>query len=185
LDVELIRADSPQVKGRVERPFGTAQDRWVKELRLAKARTCEQANAVLERVVPDHNRRFARPPRVTTDCHRRVGATHRLEAILSIQAERVVSNDYVVRWANRFFQLLPPAHPGLRGGRVVVERRRDGAVMVRFGGRYLAYREIEVGGEEKTADEGTGGSTVKRPPPRSKGGPLHGSRRRITRGERS
>ena len=121
---------------------------------------------MLDRVVPDHNRRFARPPRVTTDCHRRVGATHRLEAILSIQAERVVSNDYVVRWANRFFQLLPPAHPGLRGGRVVVEARRDGAVMVRFGGRYLAYREIDVGGEEKTAGEGRERGTVKRPPPR-------------------
>ncbi len=170
LDVELIRAHSPQAKGRVERSFGTAQDRWVKELRLAKARTCEQANRVLERVVPDHNRRFARPPRVTTDCHRRLGPAHRLEAILSIQAERVVSNDYVVRWANRFFQLLPPAWPGLRGGRVVVERRRDGAVMVRFGGRYLSYREVTAGGEEKTAGEGTEGATVKRPPPRSKAG---------------
>ena len=170
LDVELIRAHSPQAKGRVARSFGTAQDRWVKELRLAKARTCEQANGVLERVVPEHNRRFGRAARVTTDCHRRVGATHRLEAILSIQAERVVSNDYVVRWANRFFQLLPPVYPGRRGGRVVIERRRDEAVMVRFGGRYLAYREIAVGGEEKTAGEGTEGATVKRPPPKPTGG---------------
>jgi transposase-like protein len=170
LDVELIRAHSPQAKGRVERSFGTAQDRWVKELRLAKARTCEQANRVLERVVPDHNRRFARPPRVTTDCHRGWGRGFDLAAILSIQCERVVSNDYVVRWANRFFQLLPPAWPGLRGGRVVVERRRDGAVMVRFGGRYLAYREVTAGGEEKTAGEGTERGTVKRPPPRAKAG---------------
>ena len=170
LDVELIRAHSPQAKGRVERSFGTAQDRWVKELRLAKARTCEQANRVLERVVPDHNRRFARPPRVTTDCHRGWGGGFDLAAILSIQCERVVSNDYVVRWANRFFQLLPPAWPGLRGGRVVVERRRDGAVMVRFGGRYLAYREVTAGGEEKTAGEGTERGTVKRPPPRAKAG---------------
>jgi hypothetical protein len=166
LDVELIRAHSPQAKGRVERSFGTAQDRWVKELRLAKARACEQANGVLDRVVPDHNRRFARPPRVTTDCHRLLGPAHRLEAILSIQAERVVSNDYVVRWANRFFQLLPPARPGLRGGRVVVERRRDGSVMVRFGDRYVRYREIAAGGEEKTAGEGTEGATVKRSPPK-------------------
>ncbi len=59
LDIELIRAHSPQAKGRVERSFGTAQDRWVKELRLAKATTCVEANAVLEKVVPDHNRRFA------------------------------------------------------------------------------------------------------------------------------
>ena len=59
LDIELIRAHSPQAKGRVERSFGTAQDRWVKELRLAGVTTCEGANALLERLLPDHNRRFA------------------------------------------------------------------------------------------------------------------------------
>jgi hypothetical protein len=165
LDVELIRAHSPQAKGRVERSFGTAQDRWVKELRLARARTCEQANAVLERVVPGHNRRFAVAARMTTDCHRRLGPTHRLEAVLSIQCERVVSNDYVVRWVNRHFQLLPPACPGLRGGRVVIEHRRGGDVRVRFAGRYLSYREIEVGGEEKTAGQGRERATAKGPPP--------------------
>ena len=170
LDVQLIRAHSPQAKGRVERSFGTAQDRWVKELRLAKARTCEQANAVLERVVPEHNRRFAVAARVTTDCHREWGREFDLAAILSVQCERVVSNDYVVRWANRHFQLLPPAHPGLRGGRVVIERRRDGAVMVRFGSRYLAYREIAAGGDEKEAGEGKEGATGKRPPRMPSGG---------------
>src|ERR671920_205038 len=60
LGIELIRAHSPQAKGRVERSFGTAQDRWVKELRLAEARTLDQANTVLERLLPEHNRRFAR-----------------------------------------------------------------------------------------------------------------------------
>src|SRR3954452_19936036 len=59
LGIELIRARSPQAKGRVERSFGTAQDRWVKELRLAAARTAAAANAVLDRLLPAHNRRFA------------------------------------------------------------------------------------------------------------------------------
>jgi hypothetical protein len=142
LDIELIRAHSPQAKGRVERSFGTAQDRWVKELRLAKAKTCEQANAVLERLLPDHNRRFAKSARMPSDAHRRLGPAHRLESILSLQTERVVSNDYVVRWANRFYQLLPPVHPGERGGRVVIEERLDGSMTIRFGRHYLAYREI-------------------------------------------
>lgn len=151
LDIELIRAHSPQAKGRVERSFGTAQDRWVKELRLAKAKTCERANAVLERSVPDHNRRFAKAASKPTDAHRRLGAGHRLESILSIQAERVVSNDYVVRWANRHYQLLPPVHPGERGGRVVIEVRLEGSMAIRFGKRYLAYREVEAtGGREET-----------------------------------
>lgn len=146
LDIELIRAHSPQAKGRVERSFGTAQDRWVKELRLANARTCEEANAVLEKLLPDHNRRFAKPPRQPNDAHRRLGPGHRLESILSIQSVRVVSNDYVVRWANRFYQLLAPVYPGERGGRVVIEERLDTSMAIRFGKRYLKYEELtEVG----------------------------------------
>jgi hypothetical protein len=142
LDIELIRAHSPQAKGRVERSFGTAQDRWVKELRLARAKTCEQANAVLEKLVPDHNRRFAKPALKPTDAHRRLGPSHRLESILSIQETRFVSNDYVVRLSNRFYQLLPPVHAGERGGRVVIEERLDGTMAIRFGRHYLEYREI-------------------------------------------
>lgn len=156
LDIALIRARSPQAKGRVERSFGTAQDRWVKELRLAKVKTCEQANAVLEKLVPDHNRRFAVAARVTTDCHRALGPSHRLESILSIQTERVVSNDYVVRLAGRFYQLLKPVYPGERGGRVVIEERLDGTMAIRFGKRYLAYREL-------TDVERHGGSAPKPP----------------------
>ena len=142
LDVELIRAHSPQAKGRVERHFGTAQDRWVKEMRLARVRTIAQANDLLESLVPECNRRFTRPARQPNDAHRRLGPGHRLEAILSIQAERVVSNDYVVRFENRFYQLLKPVYPGERGGRVVLERRLDGRLAIRFAGHYLAYREL-------------------------------------------
>jgi hypothetical protein len=144
LDIELIRAHSPQAKGRVERSFGAAQDRWVKELRLAGATTREQANALLEGLAPDHNRRFAKPARSPEDAHRRLGPGHRLESILSVQTQRVVSNDYVVRLDSRFYQLLPPVYPGERGGRVVIERRLGGSVAVRFGKHYLAYRELDA-----------------------------------------
>jgi hypothetical protein len=169
LDVELIRAYSPQAKGRVERSFGTAQDRWVKELRLANARTCEEANAVLDRVVPKHNRRFAVAARVTTDCHRELGRGYDLGSILSVRHERVASNDYVVRWANRHYQLLPPAWPGLRGGRVVIEERRDGSVVMRFGSHRLRYHEIDAKKDEE-AGEGRGRATGKRTRQRSPSG---------------
>lgn len=162
LDIELIRAHSPQAKGRVERSFGTAQDRWVKELRLAKARTCEQANRVLEQLVPDHNRRFAKTAAKAMDAHRRLGTVYRLESILSVQVERVVSNDYVVRWANRHYQLLPPVHPGERGGRVVIEQRLDGSMAIRFGKHYLAYRKVvatkESAGGPKVEPQRSAGS---------------------------
>ena len=138
----MIRAHSPQAKLRVERSFGTAKDRWVKELRLAKATTCEQANAVSETLVLEHNRRFAKLPRVTTDCHRRLGREHRLESILSIQSERVVSNDYVVRFENRYYQLLKPIYPGERRGRVVIEERLDGTLAIRFNTYFLKFMEL-------------------------------------------
>jgi hypothetical protein len=139
LDIQLIRARSPQAKGRVERSFGTAQDRWVKELRLAGARTLDEANTVLERVVPDHNRRFAKPARDRSDAHRTLGPAFNLASILSLQEQRVVANDYTIRFQNRFYQLLPPIYPGERGGRVVVETRLDGSLAIRFRKHYLKY----------------------------------------------
>lgn len=155
LDIELIRAYSPQAKGRVERSFGTAQDRWVKELRLAKATTCAQANALLKRLLPEHNRRFSRPAQDGRDAHRALASSHRLDAILSLQEQRVVSNDYTIRYRNRIYQLLKPAYPGERGGRVVIEERLDGTMAIRFREHYLNYQEIVA------ADD-----TRKRPPTR-------------------
>jgi transposase len=145
LDIERIRAHSPQAKGRIERSFGTAQDRWVKELRLAGARTLDEANAVLERVIPDHNRRFAKPARQSEDAHRSLGSAFNLAAILALQEQRVVANDYTIRFRNRFYQLLPPIYPGERGGRVIVETRLDGTLAIRFQKHYLKYREAVAG----------------------------------------
>jgi transposase len=145
LGIELIRAHSPQAKGRIERSFGTAQDRWVKELRLAGANDLDAANGVLQRLLPGHNRRFAKPARDSQDAHRAVGRSFQLAAILSIQEERVVANDYTIRFRNRFYQLRKPVWPGERGGKVVVEQRLDGTLAIRFGTHYLKYEEVTVG----------------------------------------
>jgi hypothetical protein len=69
-----IRRRTFQAKGRVERSFGTAQDRWVKELRSAKGATYDEANAVLAKVVPAHNRQFAKAAREARDAHRKLGS---------------------------------------------------------------------------------------------------------------
>ncbi|MCA1686184.1 MAG: ISNCY family transposase [Planctomycetia bacterium] len=140
LGVGLIRARSPQAKGRVERSFGTSQDRWVKELRLADARTLAEANAVLEGVAPAHDRKFAKKAKDAADAHRELGPGHDLDAIPSIQSRRVVGNDHVVRFENGFYQLPPPPEPALRGGEVVVEKRPDGTTALRFRGKYLKWR---------------------------------------------
>ena len=147
LGIELIRAHSPQAKGRIERSFGTAQDRWVKELRLAGVTTLAGANEVLERLLPAHNRRFSKPAPQPDDAHRPLGPGHDLAAILSIQEERVVANDYTIRFRNRFYQLQPPVWPGERGGKVVIELRLDGTMALRFGSKYLSYQEVAPAGK--------------------------------------
>jgi hypothetical protein len=144
LGIELIRAHSPQAKGRVERFFGVAQDRWVKELRLAGVRTRAEANRLVGRLQGEYNRRFTVAAGSPSDAHRPLGAGHDLAAVLSVQEVRVVANDYTVRWHNRLLQIEPPAVPGLRGGAVVVERRAGGAVALRFGAAYLRYHEVEA-----------------------------------------
>jgi len=143
LDIELIRARSPQAKGRVERSFGTAQDRVVKEMRLAKVTTIVQANALLENLLLDkHNRLFSVPPREPNDAHRLLGATFNLAAILSLQEERTVANDYTVRFENRSYQLEKPIYSGERGGKVIMEVRMDGSLAIRFGEHYLNYHDL-------------------------------------------
>jgi len=143
LDVELILANSPQAKGRIERLWGTAQDRLVKELRLGKARTLAQANRVLERTfLPWFNRACTVKAACVNDAHRALGQVLDLPAILSIQESRNVNNDYTIRLDNEFYQLLPPAWPGERGGTVIVEKRLDGSMKVRFKKRYLEYKAL-------------------------------------------
>ena len=126
LDIALILANSPQAKGRIERFFQTAQDRLVKELRLAGASAMAQANEVLERTfLPWFNRWCSVKPASPNDAHRRLHPSMNLPSILSLQDRRKVTNDYTIRLDNVLYQLLKPAYPGLRGGRVTIERWLD------------------------------------------------------------
>jgi Helix-turn-helix domain len=143
LGIELILAGSPQAKGRVERSHGTMQDRWVKLLRLAGITTREAANVYVDKkLLPEHNRRFSRPPASPNDSHRPLGPRQNPAAILSIQESRVIANDYTLRFKNHVYQLNKPAYPGLRGGRVIIEQRLDGTMAIRFGERYLDYKDL-------------------------------------------
>jgi hypothetical protein len=139
LDIRWIAAHSPQAKGRIERLFGTLQDRLVKEMRLAAVHTIEQANRFLQEVfVPFWEQRFTVVSRQSQDAHRSLGR-YRLEQILSVRESRSVANDYTVRWAGQRWA-IPRAEvrPGLRGARVQVERRLDGSSWVRFRDGYLS-----------------------------------------------
>ena len=105
LGITYIAANSPQAKGRIERLWGTFQDRLTSELRLAGAADLEAANDVLRRFLPDYNRRFARAPRDTEKAWR--PAPRDLDRICCLVHERAFSNDNVVQWDGRRFQIPP------------------------------------------------------------------------------
>jgi transposase len=104
LSVTLIPAGSPQAKGRIERLWGTFQDRLVSELRLAGAKTKEQAQAVLERFLPDYNRKFSKPAVKAQSAWRKVNATQ-LERSLCFKSQRTVAKDNTVAFEGIIFQI--------------------------------------------------------------------------------
>ncbi len=145
LGIGWIAAHSPQAKGRIERFFGTAQDRLVKGLRLAKAASLEEANTYLEReYLPLWNRSFTVVAANPTDAHRPLGAEHELAAILSQVEERVVTPDYTIRYQGKIYQIARgDIRAGLRGGRVRVEQRLDGSLAVKFREHYVSTAECQ------------------------------------------
>jgi transposase-like protein len=144
LGIEWIAAHSPQAKGRVERCFGTLQDRLVKALRKAQVGTLEQANAYLEKVfLPLWNQRFARPPASAVEGHRRLEKLD-LSSILSVVEQRGVANDYTVPWRGVKWQIPRAAiRPGLRGSRLRIEQRLDGTMVARIDGRSVALQRCD------------------------------------------
>jgi hypothetical protein len=153
LGITWIGAHSPQAKGRVERNFGTAQDRLVKGMRVAGVKTIEQAN---EYLVNDYlawwERELTMEAANPDDAHRPLDKSHNLAASLSYVESRRVDNDYTLRWDGKRYQIERQAvTTGLRRANVRVEQRLDGSLAVRFGERYLPVTECEVATKPKAA----------------------------------
>ena len=140
LGIEWIPAHSPQAKGRIERCFGTLQDRLVKGLRQAGAKNIVQANQYLEEeFLPEWNRRFTVEAASAVDAHRPLGEALALESILSHVEQRRVMNDYTIAWQGQQWQIPKEAvAPGLRGSSIRMEARLDGTVMARIGCSFVA-----------------------------------------------
>jgi hypothetical protein len=129
-------------EGRIERNHGTHQDRLVKKLRRQGVADLATANAFLESAYwAEHNQRFARPAVAPDDFHVALPKAVRLEAVFRLEEQRTVSNDWVVRYANRYFQLdrqsqRPPAR-----STVEVYEAADGQIEIRYRGRGMRYEE--------------------------------------------
>ena len=144
LGIAIIAARSPQAKGRVERNHGTHQDRLIKKLRRRGISSYAAANQYLEQeYLPQHNRRFARPPAQPEDYHRRRPSRRELREIFRLESTRSISNDWVIRHQGGWLQL----HPGSRRygptqSKALVCEYEDGRVEVYYRGAGIGFHEI-------------------------------------------
>jgi len=143
LGIEIITASSPQAKGRVERKHGVYQDRWVKELRLEGIRDIEGANQHLCGFTDGINAKFAVEPRSSADFHRPMPEDMDLRGVFCREETRTVGNDWVVRYNNRFFQIVSQSNLPPAKRRVMVQEHLDGSIHMVYRDRDVLFTEIK------------------------------------------
>lgn len=144
LGIEIIGANSAQAKGRVERNHGTHQDRLVKKLRRNKIQSYAAANEYLKaEYLPEHNRRFARPAASPADYHRTAPSREELDEVFHLETPRVIGNDWVVRYENRYLQVQRQAQNYAPAkAKVVVCEWEDGRLEIRYRGQSVTWEEL-------------------------------------------
>ncbi len=161
LGVEVIHANSPQAKGRIERLFKTFQDRVVKEMRLRGIKSIQEANKFLEQYLPIYNKRFRISAKEEEDMHRVVPEGVNLEGILCIKAQRTLRNDFTISYKKNLYQI----EDNIRTHKVIVEERLDGKLFITYKGRALKYTSISSRPAKKEVKRANGTSRkVYRPP---------------------
>jgi hypothetical protein len=139
LEVRFIHAKSAPAKGRVERLFRTFQDRLVKELRLANAKTLEEANKVLDKFLIKFNKRFSVKPKKKENLYRPIPKGLDLDKILCKKKKHVLRNDFTVAHDKRLYQVLDKT----KAREVEVQERVNGRMLIVYKERRLRYKEIE------------------------------------------
>jgi len=144
LGIRIVGAHSPQAKGRVERNNGVHQDRLVKKLRRQQIHEDTAANAYLEtHYLPALNLRFAKSPAQPQDYHRPCPSSAELDRVFRLESERWVSNDWVVRYDNRYLQLQPTRRQRRwPHGKAVLYESQEGALEVCYRGETMAFAEL-------------------------------------------
>jgi transposase len=147
LGVELIPANSPQAKGRVERAFQILQDRLVKDMRLQKISSIEEANIFLESYLPKLGKRFAKPPKQKKDAHRPLRfSPQELDLIFSMQHQRVLSKSLSLQFRKVIYNIqIDGIGYALRGAKVTVCECLNGQVVLLRNGKPLPYTTIRLG----------------------------------------
>ena len=144
LNIDIICANSSQAKGRVERAHKTLQDRLVKELRLAGARTLAKGNVLLPAFMADYNARFGKPPANQKNLHRPLRASDDLDDAFAWKEERTLSRALTLQYDKVIFILEPVEQAQAAiGKRVTVVDYPDGRLSIRHKGVELAYRTFD------------------------------------------
>jgi len=140
LETQILCADTPQAKGRVERVNQTLQDRLVKEMRLRGLSTMEQGNAYLPEFIEVFNQRFGVPPRSPHDAHRPLTQLENLEQILTWQEPRTVSKNLTVQFKKVVYQIQTdrPAY-ALRNAQITVCENAAGQVAIFYKSKPLEF----------------------------------------------
>lgn len=141
LGVKVIHARSPQAKGRIERLFGTLQDRLVKELRLAGVKTLQEANDFLVDYLDGYNRRFSVVAKSKQSFFKEVATNFDYQWTFAIRAWRTIGNDYTIRYEKRLFALQNP-RLAVKGERIMIKQDLTGKLLFlsKFG--VLATQDI-------------------------------------------
>ena len=144
--MRLIIAGSPQAKGRIERLFGTFQDRLLKELKLYKISSIEKANNYLHnKFLPGFNKKFSNPPKDKEGAWRVLPKELNLESVFSIKEQRTVMSDNTISFRNRIFQILPDKYRiSFAKAKVEVEKRLDESIHIKYKDQYLNFKEISL-----------------------------------------
>jgi transposase len=140
LGVDVLHANSPQAKGRIERLFKTFQDRLVKELRLFGAKTQEEANQCLDEYLPKHNKKFMVEAREKGNLHRTVPKGLNLDEILCVKTGHPLRNDFTIVHDKKLYQILDKT----AARKIEVQERVDGQMLIVYKGQRLKYKEIDT-----------------------------------------
>jgi transposase len=143
LGVESIAAHSPQAKGRIERLWGTLQDRLLKELRLAQVSEIDDANAMLPAFIEAYNQRFAKQAKDPEPAWVTLPAGIDLNYYFSTREERIVQNDHTIKWYGKILQLATgPLRANMAGRRVYVHTNAQQETFCYYEQRALSFKTI-------------------------------------------
>jgi hypothetical protein len=144
LGVQIIYANSPQAKGRVERAWGTFQDRLCSELRLHNISTLEAANRYLfEEYIPKHNRKISHPAKEPGSAYQPVPKGTNLNNIFCIKDERTVAADNTISYRTKYYQILPNSYRiSFVKAKVFIHEWLDGSIHIFYEGKELKHKPI-------------------------------------------